>query len=309
MAEFQKLREGGYGTTFSNNYLEQGRYAEAVASTGAEADLVDRATPGVGFMAGPTLPVVIADPPLNPDPAFAPALPDLGGGVTLADVDADGDLDLIDIGGWSGARFHERKRHVLGRDEQAWPGGARAKGMPVAAIAGDYDNDTRADLFVLGLGGAHAASADATAAPSRMSRSRADSVDARCSPRRSRSRTSITTATSTCSSPPPWPCDATCCCGTTATDVHRRQRRVGGSRTPQLARWRRADRLRQPTRRRPAGGRPRHRPRRAAAAQEHAGRHLPRHRRRGRAAGPGAYRSVAAGDVNKDGFTDFYFGA
>ena len=30
MAEFQKLREGGYGTTFSNNYLEQGRYAEAV---------------------------------------------------------------------------------------------------------------------------------------------------------------------------------------------------------------------------------------------------------------------------------------
>ena len=51
MAEFQKLREGGYGTTFSNNYLEQGRYAEAIASTGAESELVDRATPAVRFVA------------------------------------------------------------------------------------------------------------------------------------------------------------------------------------------------------------------------------------------------------------------
>jgi hypothetical protein len=30
-----------------NNYLEQGRYAEAIASTGAESDLVDRSTPSV----------------------------------------------------------------------------------------------------------------------------------------------------------------------------------------------------------------------------------------------------------------------
>ena len=36
IAKFQALREAGYGTAFSNNYLEQGRYAEAVPSTGDE---------------------------------------------------------------------------------------------------------------------------------------------------------------------------------------------------------------------------------------------------------------------------------
>src|SRR5712691_8501493 len=37
----QALRTTGYGITFGTTYLEQGRYAEAVASTGAEPDLVD----------------------------------------------------------------------------------------------------------------------------------------------------------------------------------------------------------------------------------------------------------------------------
>ena len=39
MQQFQKMREAGYGTTLGQNYLEQGRYAEAISSTGAEADL------------------------------------------------------------------------------------------------------------------------------------------------------------------------------------------------------------------------------------------------------------------------------
>ena len=38
-AKFQLLRETGYGTTYSNSYLEQGRYAEAILSTGAEPDV------------------------------------------------------------------------------------------------------------------------------------------------------------------------------------------------------------------------------------------------------------------------------
>src|SRR6266446_6599399 len=47
---FKELRERGSATTIGNNYLEQGRYAEAVASTGAEAELVDRAIPSVTFI-------------------------------------------------------------------------------------------------------------------------------------------------------------------------------------------------------------------------------------------------------------------
>src|SRR6185369_3782645 len=49
IAQFQELRQRGSGTTLGNNYLEQGRYAEAVASTGAEPDLVDKRTPEVVF--------------------------------------------------------------------------------------------------------------------------------------------------------------------------------------------------------------------------------------------------------------------
>src|SRR5258706_8655707 len=49
MAHFQELRESGYKTTFGQTYMEQGRYAEAVASTGAEGDLVDPKTPAGAF--------------------------------------------------------------------------------------------------------------------------------------------------------------------------------------------------------------------------------------------------------------------
>ena len=37
MERFQELRDSGYGTSIGQNYLEQGRYAEALVSTGAEA--------------------------------------------------------------------------------------------------------------------------------------------------------------------------------------------------------------------------------------------------------------------------------
>src|SRR5882724_9380962 len=48
--KFQQLRESGAGTSIGTNYLEQGTYAEAVVSTGAETELVDRATPPVHFV-------------------------------------------------------------------------------------------------------------------------------------------------------------------------------------------------------------------------------------------------------------------
>ncbi len=42
-AKFQVLRETGYGTTYANTYMEQGRYAEAILSTGAESDVAPAA--------------------------------------------------------------------------------------------------------------------------------------------------------------------------------------------------------------------------------------------------------------------------
>ena len=89
--------------------------------------------------------------------------------------------------------------------------------------------------------------------------------------------------------------------------VHRRSAAAAASRRPaRRASPIVADRLRQPARHRPAD---RGRGRRARALPEHARRHVPRRgRRRRAAAGRRRHARVAAGDVNKDGFTDFFFG-
>jgi Flp pilus assembly protein TadD len=130
MEAFQKLRESGYAVTFSQAYLEQGRYAEAIASTGAEPGLVSEAAPDVTFADGG---VVSAQPA-----AGGP------GGVSLADLDDDGDLDLIDAGA-NGLRLY---RNDAGRFSPL-PLDAAIAGAAEAVVAGDVDNDGDADLLVL----------------------------------------------------------------------------------------------------------------------------------------------------------------
>src|SRR5581483_11288507 len=45
----QTLRSAGYGVAFGAGYLEQGRYAEAIASSGAEPALIERRAPDATF--------------------------------------------------------------------------------------------------------------------------------------------------------------------------------------------------------------------------------------------------------------------
>ena len=142
IAQFQELRQRGTGTTLGTNYLEQGRYAEAMASTGAEPELVDKRTPQVVFVTVTPDMLRSADWPAEQN----------SGAVLLFDYDSDGDLDLLEIGGTK----QRLARNDNGRfTDVTAQSGALAKassGTATAAIAGDYDNDSRPDLFVLRSG-------------------------------------------------------------------------------------------------------------------------------------------------------------
>jgi tetratricopeptide (TPR) repeat protein len=132
MERFQELRENPARTSFGKLYLEQGRYAQAVASTGAEGELVDRRTPRVSFRPG--------------DEGAVPARADAGAAVTLAltDLDGDGRLDAVEATGETvrllkneGGRFTDITR------------ASGVSGPARAAVGGDYDNDGQVDLLVV----------------------------------------------------------------------------------------------------------------------------------------------------------------
>ena len=143
--------------------LDKKRYAEAIRSTGLEPELIDPATPAVSFVdataavaGGPDLGASAASRltwggPVDVSGGLAGALDRLAAslatGVTLADIDGDGELDLVLVAGQSVVVCRQQGRRFVA-DERT---GVRVDGTtPIAAVAGDYDNDGRPDLFVLG---------------------------------------------------------------------------------------------------------------------------------------------------------------
>jgi cytochrome c-type biogenesis protein CcmH/NrfG len=129
MQRFQTLRDSAYGVTYAQGYLQQGRYAEAIVSTGAEPELVDAATPSVVFKDA------------TPDGFDRLQARDL----TLFDANGDGDLDLLVTGASSLRLF----RNGAGRFTDATASSGLQGETAVAAVAGDFDNDGRPDLFLL----------------------------------------------------------------------------------------------------------------------------------------------------------------
>ncbi|HEU4768916.1 MAG TPA: FG-GAP-like repeat-containing protein, partial [Pyrinomonadaceae bacterium] len=140
--QFQVLRERGSGTTLGTNYLEQGRYAEAISSTGAEPELVDKSVPDVKFtdVSATVLPPLVGDWPTRGSADSA--------AVVLFDYDGDGDLDLLEVAGVK----QRLLRNDNGKFVEAGQTGAlgqASKTDAAAVIAGDYDNDEKPDLFIL----------------------------------------------------------------------------------------------------------------------------------------------------------------
>jgi tetratricopeptide (TPR) repeat protein len=149
LKKFQELKESGAGTTIGTNYLEGGHYAEAVVSTGIESELVDKRTPDVVF----TDVTEASLPPFrNPKPPESNFLRHAGGAIALFDYDGDGDLDLIEVEGGSQRLFHNDVGKFI--DVTATSGNLAndGEGVATAVIAGDVDNDGRPDLFVLRYG-------------------------------------------------------------------------------------------------------------------------------------------------------------
>ncbi|MGH9941609.1 MAG: FG-GAP-like repeat-containing protein [Pyrinomonadaceae bacterium] len=172
MQRFQALRQSGAATTIDQTtYLEQGRYAEAITSTGAEPELVSKQTPEVGYVDA-TAGALPAGAGQGGEPGSQNARPALGGtfkvgtsgeaaqevvarlGATgaqaLLDFDADGDLDLF-VANAGGQQLY---RNDAGKfTDVTAQGGALAQdvaaGVALGALAGDFDNDERPDLFVL----------------------------------------------------------------------------------------------------------------------------------------------------------------
>ena len=162
-ARFQELRQKGSATTLGTNYLEQGRYAEAVASTGAEPDLVDRATPAVRFTLSPnsfSAPTNIASrstTTTTTDPQFGFQLTEvlreqIMGATVLFDCDGDSDLDLFRV--TSTQRFLYRNENGTFTDitNQSTAFSSKQTVTLTGAVAGDFDNDMKPDLFVIGNG-------------------------------------------------------------------------------------------------------------------------------------------------------------
>lgn len=135
LKKFQVLRDTSAGVNIGLNYLEQGRYAEALSSTGAESELVDKAKPKVKFKDVSSL--YFGNESNIPKANVA----------ALADINGDGKLDLIIAKEKSISIY----RNENGKFIQEKTNNNLEKSLTnrvTAIVVADYDNDLNSDILV-----------------------------------------------------------------------------------------------------------------------------------------------------------------
>ncbi|MGH9754978.1 MAG: FG-GAP-like repeat-containing protein, partial [Blastocatellia bacterium] len=162
---FQQLRATGYATTLGNLYGEKGRYAEAVVSAGAEPDLVSKEAPNVRFVeADAGIDVKTSAKPLGSalgrkinkaefnDQLKRELVAPFSSSVSLADFDGDGQLDLFVSGvDDAGKPFVKLLRNEGGKFSDVTGKSKLAVSNPASgAVFGDFDNDGKVDLAIFG---------------------------------------------------------------------------------------------------------------------------------------------------------------
>ncbi len=177
LKKFQTLRDTSAGVTIGLNYLEQGRYAEAVVSTGVEDELVLPTNPKIFFQpsnigliqkaqAGIKEPNFIV---VKPNSRFE-VLQRFAGAAALFDFDGDGDLDLIKLNNsisairkislQDSAANISSSFSLFRNDKGKFKDVTKTSGdlakfdtdPATAIVAGDFDNDNWPDLFVVKYG-------------------------------------------------------------------------------------------------------------------------------------------------------------
>ncbi|MBL8206469.1 MAG: VCBS repeat-containing protein [Blastocatellia bacterium] len=165
-ALFAKLRATNYKSEIGLNYGDVGRYAEAVAGTGAESDLVNKDAPNVKFVDATkemNLNVQFANKPLSSalnrkltKAEFETAKPELvsafASSIGLCDYDGDDKFDVFVTGiGQDNKPFAQLFHNDGGKFSDATTKSKITINQPATgAVFGDFDNDGKQDIAVFG---------------------------------------------------------------------------------------------------------------------------------------------------------------
>ncbi|MDX2042892.1 MAG: FG-GAP-like repeat-containing protein [Acidobacteriota bacterium] len=164
LAQFQKLKASGYSTTLGNTYGEKGKYAEAVVSTGAEAELVSKQGLAVKFVdAAAGLNLKTSGKPLSAalgrkltkaeftEDTKRELVAAFSSNIALGDFDGDNKLDALVSGVESGKPFIKLFKNEGGKFADVTDKSKlTTNGLVSGAVFGDFDNDGKTDLAIFG---------------------------------------------------------------------------------------------------------------------------------------------------------------